>query len=299
MNRSGLLTWLGLLASFALLSVTAPAFAQAGNQVVSSCGGVNYPVGPVRPGTQDTTGKLCTSGSGGGGGVVTGNQSNAGAGTTGGANVGTNSYTYGWQGGATWAQAVVDGSGRWLVAGAGTAGTPAGGVLTIQGVASMTPLLDTSTGATVTTAHTCSTAGYTRDTCLGQIDDDVKGSIPTGPNQIGNLIADTHAQCSALCSNLVVKGSAGTLKTFQMAADATLSGAAWEILIFDATSAPADGAVTPAKCFPEASGTLKDGGNLSTGGTAFTTGITIVASTGNNCFSKTASIHAFVAADFQ
>lgn len=299
MNRSGLLTWLGLLASFALLSVTAPAFAQAGNQVVSSCGGVNYPVGPVRPGTQDTTGKLCTSGSGGGGGgVVTGNQSNAGAGTTGSANVGTNSYTYGWQGGATWAQAVVDGSGRWLVAGAGTAGTPAGGVLTIQGVASMTPLLDTSTGATVTTAHTCSTAGYTRDTCLGQIDDDVKGSIPTGPNQIGNLIADTHAQCSALCSNLVVKGSAGTLKTFEVSADSTLAGAIWYVMVFDATSLPADGAVTPAKCYQQASGTTQMGGTLSTGGSAFATGIVISVST-TGCFTKTASIHAFVGADFQ
>lgn len=157
----------------------------------------------------------------------------------------------------------------------------------------------TSNAPSVTTAHTCSVAGYTRDGCLGQIDDDVKGAIPTGTNAIGNLIADTHAQCSALCSSLVVKGSAGTLKTFQIAADATLSGAAWEILIFDTTSAPADGAVTPTKCYPETSGTLKDGGNFSTGGTAFTVGITIVASTGNNCLNKIASAHAFIGADFQ
>lgn len=43
--------------------------------------------------------------------------------------------------GSTWYQMAGDASGRAIMAGAGTAGTATGGVLTIQGVASMTPLL--------------------------------------------------------------------------------------------------------------------------------------------------------------
>lgn len=115
---------------------------------------------------------------------------------------------------------------------------------------------------------------------------------------IGNLTADTHAQCSALCANLVAKNAAGTLKTFEVSADSTLSSAIWYVMVYDATSAPVDGAVTPAKCYQQPSGTTQMGGTLSAGGSAMTTGITIgVSSTG--CFTKTASTHAFIAADYQ
>jgi hypothetical protein len=44
--------------------------------------------------------------------------------------------------------ALGDSSGRTIVAGAGTAGSAAGGVLTVQGIGSMTPLLVTSTSST-------------------------------------------------------------------------------------------------------------------------------------------------------
>lgn len=50
--------------------------------------------------------------------------------------------------GGTLIGAVGDSSGRTVVAGAGTAGTPAGGVLTVQGVTSMTPLLVNGSGST-------------------------------------------------------------------------------------------------------------------------------------------------------
>ncbi len=46
----------------------------------------------------------------------------------------------------------VDSSGRQVVIGAGTAGTATGGVVTVQGVASMTPILATGTGAAGTAA---------------------------------------------------------------------------------------------------------------------------------------------------
>jgi hypothetical protein len=43
---------------------------------------------------------------------------------------------------------------------------------------------------TITSAHTCSTGGYTVIGCLGQIDDDVKGAIPAGTNIIGKVGID-------------------------------------------------------------------------------------------------------------
>lgn len=108
----------------------------------------------------------------------------------------------------------------------------------------------------------------------------------------------THAQCSALCANLVVKNAAGSLNTFEVQADSTLSASAWYVMVYDATSAPADGAVTPAKCYAQPSGTTQMGGTLGPGGTSYTTGITIGVST-TGCFTKTASTHAFIGADYQ
>lgn len=113
-----------------------------------------------------------------------------------------------------------------------------------------------------------------------------------------NATADTHAQCSALCANLVVKNAAGVLKTFEVSADSTLSGAIWYVIIYDATAAPSDGAVTPAKCYQQASGVTQMGGTLGPGGSNMTTGIVIGVST-TGCFTKTASTHAFIAADYQ
>lgn len=123
-------------------------------------------------------------------------------------------------------------------------------------------------------------------------------SLPAGTAAIGALTGDTHAQCGALCANLVVKASSGVLKTFEVSADSTLSGAIWYVIVYDATSAPVDGAVTPAKCYQQASGTTQMGGTLGPGGTTYATGITIGVST-TGCFTKTASTHAYIAADFQ
>lgn len=109
---------------------------------------------------------------------------------------------------------------------------------------------------------------------------------------------DTHSQCSALCANLVVKASAGVLKSFEVSADSTLSGSTWYVMVYDAASAPSDGAVTPAKCYQQASGVAQMGGVFNSGGVAFTTGIVIGVST-TGCFNKTASTHAFIAADNQ
>lgn len=140
----------------------------------------------------------------------------------------------------------------------------------------------------------------------------VPGAVAMCLNSAGNAVpvssgtcaanqqvsAATHAQCAALCSNLVVKNAAGTLFSFEVAADTTLSGAPWWLMIYDATAAPSDGAVTPAKCYAMPNGATGFTGAFATGGVAFTTGVTVAVST-TGCFTKTASTHAFIAGDFQ
>lgn len=108
------------------------------------------------------------------------------------------------------------------------------------------------------------------------------------------------ASTTALASSLVVKASAGTLYSFSATADSTLAptgSSVWYLMIFNATSAPADGAVTPVKCY-QVSG-AQTGGTFAAGGVGpFSAGITMVAST-TGCFTKTASAHAFMSGDYQ
>lgn len=115
----------------------------------------------------------------------------------------------------------------------------------------------------------------------------------TGPCFTPNNPA--YAATGALASSKVLKASSGNLYSFDVSADSTLSAAAWYIFVFDATSAPADGAVTPAKCYAVPSGTT----NVSAAfpnPAAFGTGIVISVST-TGCFTKTASAHAFISGD--
>lgn len=100
--------------------------------------------------------------------------------------------------------------------------------------------------------------------------------------------AATPANSAAAESNHVFKASAGTLFGLSV----TSGASAGYVLVFNATTAPADGAVTPVACYALAAN--------QTLGIAFTpfplamsTGITAVFSTGANCFTKTASASAF------
>lgn len=224
---------IALLACLALLA-PAPALAQGVPlaNTVSSCGAASYPAGQQRPITQDTGGNQCINDAGGGGGAVTANQGTPNA------------------GGAT---------NSWPIQGAGTAGTPAGGVVSIQGVAS---------GTVVPVVPSASTTG-----------------------------GATHAQTSVLASNLVAKGSAGNLYSFTASADSTLSGAAWWLMIFDATTLPGNGTVTPAGCIAAPSGATTVSGEYVIPA-SFTAGITLGVST-TGCFSLTASTHAFISASYQ
>lgn len=101
----------------------------------------------------------------------------------------------------------------------------------------------------------------------------------------------------ALASNLVVTTTGqASLKSFNVSADSTLSGAAWWVMIFNATVAPADGAVAPVKCYAAPSGTTSISGAFEAP-PWFSNGIVIVVST-TGCFSKTASAHAFISGDY-
>lgn len=146
--------------------------------------------------------------------------------------------------------------------GTGTAGSAAGGVVTVQGVASMTPVLTTSTPSS------------------------------------GSGAATAYAATTALASNKVLKASAGNLYSFQVAADSTLSGAAWWVMVYDATSLPGDGAVTPAKCYAMPAGTTSYSASFGATPVRLATGITIGVST-NGCFTQAASAHAFISGEAQ
>lgn len=108
----------------------------------------------------------------------------------------------------------------------------------------------------------------------------------------------TSTACTALCSNLVLEaGGPHNLYSLQVSADPTLAGAPWWIMVYNATSLPANGAVTPLKCFALPAATTVFATPFPTPVT-FSTGTTIGVST-TGCFTQTASVHAFISGDAQ
>lgn len=103
----------------------------------------------------------------------------------------------------------------------------------------------------------------------------------------------TGSACSAVCSNLVLKNSSGNLYSINVTTGAT----AGYIMFFNATSAPADGAVTPGYCSVIAANSTFNMANTPIP-SLFTTGITVVFST-TGCYTKTASATAFIEGQIQ
>lgn len=134
-------------------------------------------------------------------------------------------------------------------------------------------------------------------TSVGSITGNV--TLGAGTNNIGiaTIAPSATVVCAALCANLTISGSASHLAAFEVSADSTLSGAAWWVMIFNATAAPADGNVTPAKCYALPSGATAISAAFSTPVT-FGTGITVGVST-TGCFTKTQSVHALISGDTQ
>lgn len=127
-------------------------------------------------------------------------------------------------------------------------------------------------------------------------------TAPLGPQAPATSVATvgsnaTPISSAALAANQVIITGAHQLLSFQVSADSTLSGAAWWIMVYNATTAPADGAITPAKCYA-----LPSGATAFTGAffapVTFAIGIVIGVST-TGCFTKTASTHAFISGDYQ
>lgn len=124
----------------------------------------------------------------------------------------------------------------------------------------------------------------------------VGGSDGTGAG-IGaaNPVSCSVAACGlvsvrnvAVGSAQIIKGSGGNLYDWQV----TSGASAGYVMIFNATTAPADGAVTPAQCVTVAANTTV-GSSFNLVPEYYATGIVIVFST-TGCFTKTASATAFI-----
>lgn len=61
-----------------------------------------------------------------------------------------------------------------------------------------------------TTAHTCSVAGFSEIGCLGQIDDDIKGSVAAGTARIGYTSDDPCTQLTK--TNFTISTTSGTVQ---------------------------------------------------------------------------------------
>lgn len=121
-------------------------------------------------------------------------------------------------------------------------------------------------------------------------------ALPAGTNAIG-AVTTTAAALAAVSSTAaesshILKSSAGTIYSLTVTTGAT----AGYVLVFNATSAPSDGSVTPSDCVSVSAG-------ASTGITwspplSLSTGITVVFSS-SGCFTKTASATAFFSGQVQ
>lgn len=111
--------------------------------------------------------------------------------------------------------------------------------------------------------------------------------LVTGPST-GTAIAASPAAEGAR----VVKAAPGSLFGLNVASGTT----AGVVQVINAAAIPADGPITPAKCFYLAANTSVDL-NLRAAPTYFPTGIVVVFSSGTSCFTKNASATAFISAD--
>lgn len=134
-------------------------------------------------------------------------------------------------------------------------------------------------------------AGFT----YRQIRTDTSGALKifNAPTTDSNA-AITPTVTSAVASNLVAKSSAGNLYGFQVTSGASAGYA----LLFNATSLPADGAVTPIKCYSMAATSTLSVDFRPGPALRFGTGLVIGFST-TGCFTLTASATAFISAEVQ
>jgi hypothetical protein len=203
-------------------------FAQTQAQVVSACGtlgsGVTYAAGRTYSLTQDTTGKLCDTGGGGGGGGSTANQGTQAASATG---------------------------STWFFQGAGAAGTPSGGVLSVQGVSGGTSLgVTDAQGAQAATA-TGNTWFFQGAGAAGT----PSGGVLTVQGGVGGTalpVSGTVTTTPSGTQNVTGTGAAGTPATGVITVQGIASGTA--LSVTDTTSV-AQGSTTSGQVGPLVQGT--------------------------------------------
>lgn len=183
-------------------------------------------------------------------------------------------------------------SGGLRVDGSGSTQPVSGSVTVVQPTGTnLHAVLDT----TSTTAVTQATASNLNATVVGTGTFAVQASIsPSSASTAGVA----PVQSSSVETGHVIKASGGNLYDFNVSADATLSAVTWAALIFNSTTVPAAGAVTPVRCYIVPAGTTSISGSFQTP-MYLGTGISIAVSTGATCFTKTDSAHAFISAGAQ
>lgn len=122
---------------------------------------------------------------------------------------------------------------------------------------------------------------------LGKAADASLGRVPSSDASTGTAINAT----SVASSGVVFKVTPGTLFGVNVTAAAT----AGYVMIFNSTTIPADGTVTPSRCIPLAANTGLEL-NYRPIPIYFGTGIAVAFSS-TGCFTKTASATAFITAD--
>lgn len=181
----------------------------------------------------------------------------------------------------------------------GGSGGGGGGTVT-QGPGGASAWLVTGTGGTFPVTGTVTANQGTANATPWNV------ALPTTPTvAAGNGVVETPSSeaaagltpvsSSSLEANHVIKASPGNLYSFNVSVDSTLSAVAWWLMIYNATAAPADGAVTPAKCYAFPAGTTSYSAAFPLP-IGLGTGITMGVST-TGCLTKTASAHAFISGD--
>lgn len=286
--------------------------AQAQVFIVSSCGTVPASQATLTPGNPgmffiDTTGTLCTSSGGGGaGGATSANQTNGNQQVQG--NVAN---------GATDAGNPVKVGGVYnTTLPTLTAGQRGDMQVNANGVVRSQPVLNSAAAAdaqsnTIGFFQQSGTAGansfllgaaanYLSNGSTWDRTRSINAAQSAGTGTQAVAIAPTSAAAAgitpvvtgAAANNLVLKASAGNLYS---AYATNLTATAGFLMVLNATSAPADGAVAPLECVPlPANGTAVINYNSGPPG-VFSTGITAVVSSATTCFTKTTgTITAFI-----
>ena len=188
------------------------------------------------------------------------------------------------------AQIVATGADAFTVTGGGTAGTAATGVMTIQGITSMTPVQVSQATAANLNATVVGTGTFAVQATLPTTGTLAAGngtvSVPSAESGVG--IAPVGS--AALESNHVIKASAGNFYGGYITTGAT---AGW-LLLANSTTAPTAGgaAIAPLACVlapANQTTSISAPGNIPL---VFSTGITMVFST-SGCLTNTASTTAF------